>query len=170
MSPMEGGGRSSFQPPSTGDRAARQVHYCSAVYRLRGSIYWVLLVSGRFSVSKPLSQIHRSTLCLLQGLSPRPSLGGFGLRLLIIDELGFVPLSKTAAELLFEVFSQRYERGSVLVTTNLPFDEWTEVFGSERLTGALLDRLTHHVHIIEMNGESYRLKESRQMASMLSSD
>ena len=92
------------------------------------------------------------------------------LKLLIIDELGFVPLSKTGAELLFEVFSQRYERGSVLVTTNLPFDEWTEVFGSERLTGALLDRLTHHVHILEMNGESYRLKQSRQTASMLSSD
>jgi DNA replication protein DnaC len=84
------------------------------------------------------------------------------LKLLIIDELGFVPLSKTGAELLFEVFSQRYERGSVLVTSNLPFDEWTEVFGSERLTGALLDRLTHHVHILEMNGESYRLKQSRQ--------
>ena len=82
-------------------------------------------------------------------------------RLLIIDELGFVPLSKTGAELLFEVFSQRYERGSVLVTSNLPFDEWTEVFGSERLTGALLDRLTHHVHILEMNGESYRLNQSR---------
>ena len=85
-----------------------------------------------------------------------------GLQLLIIDELGFVPLSHTGAELLFEVFSQRYERGSILVTTNLPFDEWTEVFGSERLTGALLDRLTHHVHILEMNGESYRLKGSRQ--------
>ncbi len=87
------------------------------------------------------------------------------LRLLIIDELGFVPLSTTGAELLFEVFSQRYERGSVLVTTNLPFDEWTDVFGSERLTGALLDRLTHHVHILEMNGDSYRLKGSRQDAS-----
>ena len=86
------------------------------------------------------------------------------LNLLIIDELGFVPLSRTGAELLFEVFSQRYERGSVLVTTNLPFDEWTEVFGSERLTGALLDRLTHHVHILEMNGESYRLKHSRESA------
>ena len=91
-------------------------------------------------------------------------------KLLIIDELGFVPLSTTGAELLFEVFSQRYERGSILVTTNLPFDEWTEVFGSERLTGALLDRLTHHVHILEMNGESYRLKGSRQDAATLSLD
>ena len=78
------------------------------------------------------------------------------LRLLIIDELGFVPLSTTGAELLFKVFSQRYERGSVLVTTNLPFDEWTDVFGSERFT--------HHVHILEMNGDSYRLKGSRQDA------
>ena len=82
-------------------------------------------------------------------------------KLLIVDELGFVPLSKTGAELLFEVFSRRYERGSTLVTSNLPFDEWTEVFGTERLTGALLDRLTHHVHILEMNGESYRLNQSR---------
>ena len=63
--------------------------------------------------------------------------------LLIVVELGYVPLSKTGAELLFETFSQRYERASTLVTSNLPFDEWTEVFGSERLTGALLDRLVH---------------------------
>ena len=83
-------------------------------------------------------------------------------KLLIIDELGYVPLSTTGAELLFEVFSQRYERGSAIVTSNLPFDEWTGVFGSERLTGALLDRLTHHVHILEMNGDSYRLKQSKQ--------
>jgi len=88
-------------------------------------------------------------------------------KLLIIDELGFVPLSKTGAELLFEVFSQRYERGSILVTSNLPFDEWTEVFGSERLTGALLDRLTHHVHILEMNGESYRLNQSKKQKKQL---
>ena len=81
-------------------------------------------------------------------------------KLLIIDELGFVPLSKTGAELLFEVVSQRYERASVL-TSNLPFDEWTETFGSERLSGALLDRLTHHVHILEMNGESFRLNQGR---------
>ena len=84
-----------------------------------------------------------------------------GQKLLIIDELGFVPLSKTGAELLFELISQRYERGSTLITSNLPFDEWTKTFGSERLTGALLDRLTHHVNILEMNGESYRLSQSR---------
>jgi|TARA_R110002072_G_C7938256_1_gene532252 DNA replication protein DnaC len=82
-------------------------------------------------------------------------------KLLIIDELGFVPLSKTGAELLFEVFSQRYECGSTMVTSNLPFDEWTETFGSDRLTGALLDRLTHHVNILEMNGDSYRLNQSK---------
>ncbi len=64
------------------------------------------------------------------------------------------------AELLFELISQRYERGATLITSNLPFEEWTETFGSERLTGALLDRLTHHVHIVEMNGESYRLAHS----------
>jgi len=81
-------------------------------------------------------------------------------RLLIVDELGYVPLSPTGAELLFEAFSQRYERGSTIVTSNLPFEDWTSVLGSERLTGALLDRLTHHVHILTMNGDSYRLKQS----------
>ena len=86
------------------------------------------------------------------------------LRLLIIDELGFVPLSTTGAELLFEVFSKCYERGSVLVTTNLPSDDWTDVFGAERLTGALLDRLTHHIHILEMIGDIYRLKGNRHDA------
>ena len=85
-----------------------------------------------------------------------------GYKLLIVDELGYVPLSPTGAELLFETFSQRYERGSIIVTSNLPFDEWTGVFASERLTGALLDRLTHHVHILEMNGDSYRLKHSKR--------
>lgn len=93
-----------------------------------------------------------------------------GYKLLIIDELGYVPLSQTGAELLFEVFSQRYERDSTVVTSNLPFDEWTSVFGSERLTGALLDRLTHHVHILEMNGDSYRLNQSKQRPRPASSD
>lgn len=83
-------------------------------------------------------------------------------QLLIIDELGFVPLSKTGAELLFEVFSQRHERGSTMVTSNLPFDEWTDIFGSQRLTGALLDRLTHHVHVLTCNGDSYRLADAKR--------
>jgi DNA replication protein DnaC len=82
-------------------------------------------------------------------------------KLLIIDELGYVPLSQTGAELLLEIFSQRHERGSTIVTSNLPFEEWTTVVGSQRLTGALLDRLTHPVHILELNGESYRLKHSK---------
>jgi len=82
--------------------------------------------------------------------------------LLIIGELGFVPLSKTDAELLFEVISHRYRRGSFVITSNLPFDEWTEVFGSERLTDAIPDRLTHHVHIHEMKGESFGQRESRK--------
>ena len=81
--------------------------------------------------------------------------------LLIVDELGYVPLSQTGSELLFDVFSQRYESGATVVTSNLPFQEWTTVFASERLTGALLDRITHHVHILEMNADSYRLKQSR---------
>src|SRR3546814_5224630 len=68
----------------------------------------------------------------------------------------------TGAELLFELISQRYERGATLITSNLPFDEWTETLWSERLTGALLDRITHHVNILEMNGESYRLAQSRR--------
>ena len=72
-----------------------------------------------------------------------------------------MPLSKTGAELLFELISHRYERGATLITSNLPFDEWTGTFGSERLTGALLDRLTHHVNILEMNSDSYRLIQSR---------
>jgi DNA replication protein DnaC len=82
--------------------------------------------------------------------------------LLVLDELGYVPFSKLGAELLFEVVSRAYERLSLIVTTNLPFEQWTEVCGSERLTGAMLDRLTHRVHILEANGESYRLAESRR--------
>ena len=85
--------------------------------------------------------------------------------LLVLDELGYVPFSKVGAELLFEVVSRAYERTSLLVTTNLPFEEWAEVLGNERMTGALLDRLTHRVHILEANGESYRLKQARTRAS-----
>jgi len=80
--------------------------------------------------------------------------------LLILDELGYVPFTKVGAELLFEVISRAYERLSLIVTTNLPFEQWTEVLGSERLTGALLDRLAHKIHIIQANGESFRLREA----------
>jgi len=83
------------------------------------------------------------------------------LHLIVLDELGYVPFSKIGAELLFAVVSRAYERTSLIVTTNLPFEAWTEVMGSERLTGALLDRLTHRIHILEANGESYRLRESK---------
>ncbi len=84
------------------------------------------------------------------------------LDLLVLDELGYVPTSKLGAELLFDVISTAYERTSLIVTTNLPFENWTEVLGSERLTGATLDRLTHRCHILEATGESYRLQDARR--------
>ncbi len=80
--------------------------------------------------------------------------------LLICDELGYLSFSRTGAELLFQVFADRYERRSLLITTNLAFSEWGQVFQGERMTAALLDRLTHRCHIFEMNGESYRFRES----------
>jgi len=83
------------------------------------------------------------------------------LDLLILDELGYVPASKAGAELLFDVIATAYERNSLIVTTNLPFENWTEVLGSERLTGAALDRLTHRCHILETKGESYRLRDAK---------
>ena len=79
----------------------------------------------------------------------------------MIDELGYVPLGQNAAENLFGSFSKCYERTSIILTTNLPFSQWPQIFGDERLTGALLDRLTHRVHVIEMKGESYRLTGGR---------
>jgi len=82
--------------------------------------------------------------------------------LILLDELGYVPFSKAGAELLFDVVGRAYERTSLIVTTNLPFEQWTEVLGSERLTGALLDRLTHRVHILEANGLSYRLQDAKR--------
>lgn len=84
------------------------------------------------------------------------------LDLLVLDELGYVPASKVGAELLFDVIATAYERNSLIVTTNLPFENWTEVLGSERLTGAALDRLTHRCHILETTGESYRLQDAKR--------
>jgi DNA replication protein DnaC len=86
-------------------------------------------------------------------------------QLIIIDEVGFVPFSQQGAQLLFTLISQRYQRGSVLLTTNLPFTEWTQVFHQERLLGALLDRLTHRCHILEFAGESVRFRQSQSLRS-----
>lgn len=80
--------------------------------------------------------------------------------LLVVDEVGYVPLSKEGSDLIFQLFSMRHEKASIIFTTNLPFQEWTQVFGEANLTVALLDRVTHRAHIIEMNGESYRFKET----------
>jgi DNA replication protein DnaC len=84
------------------------------------------------------------------------------LDLLVLDELGYVPASKVGAELLFDVISTAYERTSVIVTTNLPFEQWTEVLGSQRLVGATLDRLTHRCHLLEASGESFRLQDAKR--------
>lgn len=84
--------------------------------------------------------------------------------LLIVDELGYISFSRSGAELLFQVFADRYERGSILITSNLPFGEWAQIFQGERMTAALLDRFTHRCHIFEMNGESYRFRESSKPA------
>jgi DNA replication protein DnaC len=78
----------------------------------------------------------------------------------ILDELGYIPFSKTGAELLFQFCSARYERGSLIITSNLEFPKWTEVLGDEQMTAALLDRLTHNAHILNINGESFRFKQA----------
>ena len=112
---------------------------------------------SRFQILRPSSMPSRNEKSLLRLQAQLAKIP-----LLIVDELGYVPFSKTGAELLFEIFSQRYECGSIAVTSNLPFEEWTSVFESERLTGALLDRLTHRVHILPIEEESYRLAQSRR--------
>jgi len=82
--------------------------------------------------------------------------------LVVVDELGYMPISEHGADLFFQALSERHERGSVIVNTNLPFGEWGQIFRTERLAVALLDRLTHRAQILEMNGESYRLKSARK--------
>lgn len=84
--------------------------------------------------------------------------------LVVVDELGYLPISEHAADLLFQALSERHERGSVIVNSNLPFAEWGKVFQTDRLAVALLDRITHKAHILEMNGESYRLKSAKRRA------
>jgi DNA replication protein DnaC len=83
--------------------------------------------------------------------------------LVILDELGYLPLGQAGAELLFQAISARHESGSIVVTTNLPFPEWTDVFGTRRLTVTLLDRVTHRATILEMNGPSFRLRQALEL-------
>src|SRR5665213_1067374 len=144
---------------STICRRSSRDRYCRTGFagRLACSISLIHTLSGERPQPNPSERMHLTQTHTPDGLMSTLTL--------IVDELGFVPLSKTGAELLFEMLSQRYARGSTLITSNLPFQEWTEVLGSERLTGALLDRLTHHVHILEMNGDSFRLKQSRRKRS-----
>lgn len=100
-----------------------------------------------------LERNSRGTLNLFLGTLKR-------VELMVIDEIGFVPLHKDAAELLFQVISDCYERKSLIITSNLEFSQWNSVFGDNRLTAALVDRLIHHSHIIIFSGESYRLTQS----------
>lgn len=81
------------------------------------------------------------------------------LDLLIIDELGYLALDESGAKLLFSIFASRYERKSLIVTTNLPFEQWDTIFKDAAMTAALVDRLTHHCHLLEMNGDSYRFRQ-----------
>ena len=83
-------------------------------------------------------------------------------QLIVIDELGFIPFSASGAQLMFQFCAALYEQVALLVTTNLKFADWTQLFGDERLTVALLDRLTHKAHILEFVGESYRFRERQQ--------
>jgi DNA replication protein DnaC len=83
-------------------------------------------------------------------------------QLIVLDELGFIPFTSTGAQLMFQFCSALYERVALIVTTNLKFADWTQLFGDERLTVALLDRLTHKAHILEFVGESYRFRERQQ--------
>ena len=113
-------------------------------------------------------RFSRVTELVTQLIEARDERGLLGLKarlgkldLLVLDEFGYVPASKIGAELLFDVISSAYERTSLILTTNLPFESWTEVLGSERLTGATLDRLTHRCQIIETKGESYRLRDAK---------
>lgn len=90
-------------------------------------------------------------------------------RLIVLDELGFIPFSPTGAQLIFQFCSTLYERVAMIVTTNLRFADWTQVFGDERLTAALLDRLTHKAHILEFTGESYRFRQRMEREAQVES-
>ena len=117
--------------------------------------------TGERLPEETLDQIVRAGLLAPSSRNIRP------VELIVVDEIGFVPLHMDAAELLFQVISVCYERKSLIITSNLEFSQWNTVFGDNRLTAALVDRLIHHSHIVIFSGESYRLSQSirRQRAS-----
>lgn len=86
-------------------------------------------------------------------------------KLLVIDEVGFLPFDQKGADLFFQVISKRYEKGSIILTTNRPFKDWGEIFHNNTLAGALIDRLAHHAEIINIKGESYRVKDKKKSVS-----
>ncbi len=118
-------------------------------------------LSGVVSTSGHAS--HRTGSCSTSELKlPRLLASYRRFDLILVDELGYLPFSKPTAELLFQFFSDRYERASVAITSNLAFAQWTQVFGNEQMTAALLDRLVHRSHILAMEGESFRFRQSLQ--------
>lgn len=124
--------------------------YAACEQCLRVRRYKAIELTSELEEAQEMHQLHR----YLRRFS--------ALDLVIIDELGYMPISQHAADLLFQALSERHERKSVIINTNLPFGEWGQVFQTERLAVALLDRITHNAHILEMNGESYRLKAARR--------
>jgi len=127
------------------------VEACHQGRRVR--FYTAMELASQLEEAQEQHQLHRA-IKRLQSLD-----------LLVVDELGYLPLTERAAELLFQAFSARHEQGSVIVNSNLPFSDWAQVFKTERLAVAMLDRLTHRAHILEMNGESYRLRDTRRRRS-----
>jgi DNA replication protein DnaC len=84
--------------------------------------------------------------------------------LMVIDEIGYLPISRTGAQLFFQLMSRRYEQASTVLTSNKGFEEWGEVFGDETMAAALIDRLLHHCHIVNIRGNSYRMRQHRDLA------
>lgn len=119
---------------------------CRKGYRVR---FW----TAAGLVQELLAAQHEHRLAKLEKMWLRTDL-------VVLDDVGYTPFSGTGAELMFQFVAALYERGSLVVTSNLDFSEWTRVFGDERRTAALLDRLTHRAHILPMNGESFRFRES----------